>query len=88
MLPVIVVVVVFAYVLPKIADYGKVWGLVQSLSWPQTALLIGAALLNLVTFAPPWMAALPGLSFTRSGSSHAALAFCRCATGVPQKAQT
>ncbi len=29
-------------------------------------MLLGVALLNLATFAPPWMAALPGLSFKHS----------------------
>jgi uncharacterized membrane protein YbhN (UPF0104 family) len=56
-----VVVATFAFILPKIADYRDVWGVVKDLSWPQIALLAGVTLLNLVTFAPPWMAALPGL---------------------------
>ena len=56
-----VVVGTFAFVLPRIADYRDVWGVVQDLSWRDLALLAGATLLNLVTFAPPWMVALPGL---------------------------
>jgi uncharacterized membrane protein YbhN (UPF0104 family) len=53
----------FAYVLPKIADYRDVWGVLKGLSWPWIAALAGATLLNLATFAPPWQVALPGLRF-------------------------
>jgi uncharacterized protein (TIRG00374 family) len=61
-----VVVATFAYVLPRIADYGEVWGVVRELSLPEIAGLILATLLNLVTFAPPWMVALPQLGFRRA----------------------
>ena len=61
-----VVVVTFVFVLPSIADYRDVWGVVKSLSWEDAALLVGATLLNLATFAPPWMAALPGLRFRQA----------------------
>ena len=61
-----VVVATFAFVLPRIADYRDVWAVVKTLSWEQAALLLGATVLNLVTFAPPWMAALPGLRFRQA----------------------
>jgi putative heme transporter len=61
-----VVVATFAFILPKIADYRDVWGVVKGLSWKDIALLAGATVLNLITFAPPWMAALPGLRFTQA----------------------
>ncbi|MGH3018976.1 MAG: lysylphosphatidylglycerol synthase transmembrane domain-containing protein [Gaiellaceae bacterium] len=61
-----VVVATFAFVLPRIADYRDVWGVVKTLSWRDIALLAGATILNLVTFAPPWMAALPGLRFRQA----------------------
>jgi putative heme transporter len=61
-----VVVATFAFVLPKIADYRDVWGVVKDLSWEDIALLAGATILNLLTFAPPWMAALPGLGFLQA----------------------
>jgi putative heme transporter len=61
-----IVVATFAYFLPTIANYGQVWNVVKQLSWPQVAALLGATALNLVTFAPPWMVALPGLSFLRA----------------------
>jgi len=65
-LAIAVVVATFAFILPKIADYRDVWGVVKGLSWRDAALLAGATVLNLVTFAPPWMAALPGLRFTQA----------------------
>jgi putative heme transporter len=60
------VVATFAFVLPKIADYRDVWGVLEGLTWKEAAVLGGACLLNLVTFAPPWMAALPGLRFPQA----------------------
>jgi putative heme transporter len=61
-----VIIATFAFVLPQIADYRDVWQVVVDLSWSDVALLGGAALLNLLTFAPPWMAALPGLRFPQA----------------------
>jgi uncharacterized protein (TIRG00374 family) len=61
-----VVVATFAFVLPRIADYRDVWAVIEELSWEDGALLAGATLLNLATFAPPWMAALPGLRFRQA----------------------
>ncbi|MDP9258890.1 MAG: YbhN family protein [Actinomycetota bacterium] len=60
------VVGVFAFVLPRVADYGEVWEVVSGLSARGIAGLVTAAVVNLATFGPPWMAALPGLSFLRS----------------------
>ncbi len=61
-----VVVVSFAVVLPRLADYGEVWDEVQQLDAAALALLVGVTLVNLATFAPPWMVALPGLGFWRA----------------------
>jgi uncharacterized protein (TIRG00374 family) len=59
-------VATFIFVLPRIANYREVWAVVKQLSWQQIGALLLATALNLVTFAPPWMAALPGLSFLRA----------------------
>jgi uncharacterized membrane protein YbhN (UPF0104 family) len=53
----------FAYVLPQIASYQDVWDVVRNLSWGWIVALLAATALNLATFAPPWMVALPGLRF-------------------------
>jgi putative heme transporter len=63
----VVVVVVFVFVLPRIANYRQVWDVVQDLSWGQIGVLLLATAANLATYAPPWQAALPGLSY-RHGS--------------------
>ena len=54
---------VFVFALPKVADYREVWGVVKGLSWPWIVALVAALCLDIGTYAPPWMAALPGLSY-------------------------
>ena len=61
-----IVAATFAYFLPTIADYGQVWGVVKELSWQWITALLVATAINLLTFAPPWMVALPGLSFVQA----------------------
>jgi len=58
-----IVVLVFVFVLPRIADYRDVLDVLQRLGWRDWVVLVGAVLLNLATFPPPWMAALPGLGY-------------------------
>lgn len=62
----VIVVAVFAFVLPQIADYRDVLDVLRGLDWQDWALLGAAVVLNLATFAPPWMAALPGLGFRQA----------------------
>lgn len=61
-----VVVATFAFFLPKIADYGEVWDVVQGLSWPWLVALLVVTVINIATFAPPWMVVLPRLGFIRA----------------------
>jgi putative heme transporter len=61
-----VVALVFVFFLPRIADYRDVWDVLQTLGWQDGLLLAGAVVVNLVTFAPPWMAALPGIGFRQA----------------------
>lgn len=70
------VVATFAFLLPQIANYAEVWATVRTLSWPWVLALLGAAALNVVTFAPPWQIALPGLRF------RAALAITQASTAL------
>jgi putative heme transporter len=60
---VVFIAATFFYFLPKIADYRDVWGVLDDLTWPWVLALLGATLLNVLTFAPPWMVVLPGLRF-------------------------
>jgi uncharacterized protein (TIRG00374 family) len=61
-----VVVGVFAFVLPRIADYRDVWDTIQGLTWQQGIALLIAEIVNLATFAPPTMASLPGIGYWRA----------------------
>ena len=65
-LAVAVIVGVFVFILPRIADYRQVWDVVQTLSWWKILALLGATALNLATYPPPSMAALPGLRFRQA----------------------
>ena len=58
-----VVVAVFVFFLPQIADYRDVLDVLRELDWQGWLLLVGATVLNLATFPPPWMASLPGLGY-------------------------
>ena len=75
-----IVVVTFALVLPKIADYRDVWDVVTTLTWEWIVVLAAATVLNLATFAPPWVVTLPGLGFLR------ALSRPRCSALQPSSA--
>jgi uncharacterized protein (TIRG00374 family) len=56
----------FLFVLPQIADYRDVWDVIQTLTWEELLLLAAVTAVNLVTYAPPWQAALPGLRFRQA----------------------
>jgi putative heme transporter len=62
-LAVAVIAVVFAELLPRIANYGDVWAVVTRLSPLEITALVVVTAINLATFAPPWMAAIPGLGY-------------------------
>lgn len=57
----VVVVATFAVVLPRIADYGDVWAVVRELDRAWLLAFAAAVVVNVFTYAPPWMLALPGL---------------------------
>lgn len=50
-------------VLPRLADLGEVWATVRSMTFVQTAILIGIAVWNLFGYQLVMMASLPGLRF-------------------------
>ena len=59
----IVVVGIFVYAIPRIADYGEVWRTVTTLTLVESATLILVMVFNLFTYWFANMAALPGLKF-------------------------
>lgn len=61
-----VVAAVFVFVLPQFANYRDVLDVLRTLTWKEWVILVAAVLLNLATFPPPWMAALPGLGFRQA----------------------
>ena len=65
-LAVFVIVVIFAFVIPRFANYGDVWNTVRHISAPWLGVLAIGAVLNVATYAPNWMVALPGLSYAQS----------------------
>jgi uncharacterized protein (TIRG00374 family) len=61
-----IVAVVFAVLLPRIADYSDVWDVMTSLTDGELVALAVATAINVATYGPPWMAALPGLNYRQS----------------------
>ena len=61
-----VVVATFAVVLPRIANYGDVWAVVRDLDRAWLLAFAAAVVVNVITYAPPWMLALPGLRFRQA----------------------
>ncbi|MDQ3672219.1 MAG: flippase-like domain-containing protein [Actinomycetota bacterium] len=62
----VIVGAVFVFVLPQIADYRDVWDVMKNLSWRDGLVLAGATVLNIATFPPSWMVALPGLGYRQA----------------------
>lgn len=63
---IVVVGGIFAFAVPQFADYGKVWGEFEELSWAELTVLVGATVFNLCTYWLANMAALPGLRLPRA----------------------
>jgi uncharacterized protein (TIRG00374 family) len=61
------IVVVFAYAIPKIADYSKVWASLSGLSLGQILLLVALTAFNIFTYWPQMTASLPGLTIPQAG---------------------
>lgn len=53
-------------VLPTMADFGEVWGAIQSLTWLETTSLLVAAGWNIITYQLIILAALPGLKLLQA----------------------
>src|SRR6266540_1636935 len=63
----VIVVGIFVGILPKIADYSAVWATIRDLTWLELVTLLAVTVLNIVTYWPQMMAAMPGLTFWQAG---------------------
>jgi uncharacterized membrane protein YbhN (UPF0104 family) len=61
-----IVVGIFVFAIPRIADYSAVWSTISGLTWAELSSILAAMVFNLVTYWLANMAALPGLSLGRS----------------------
>jgi putative heme transporter len=56
------VVGIFAFAIPKIANYGDVWRAVTAMTWLEITSLILVSALNILTYWPLMVASMPGLT--------------------------
>lgn len=60
------VVGIFAGLIPQFASYGVIWRSMSNLEGRDWAFISSCTVLNIATSGPPWMAAVPGLTYRRS----------------------
>jgi uncharacterized protein (TIRG00374 family) len=63
---IVVIVGIFGFAIPKVANYSAVWTELQTLTTGALVAILGFTLLNIVTYWWVNMAALPGLGFWQS----------------------
>jgi hypothetical protein len=61
-----VVVGIFVFEIPKIADFSAVWKTITGMTWLELTTLVVATIFNLFTYWWANMAALPGLTLGRA----------------------
>src|SRR6266511_2323983 len=64
---VVVSLAIVVGVLPKIADYSAVWATIRDLTWLELVTLLAVTVLNILTYWPQMVAAMPGLTFWQAG---------------------
>jgi putative heme transporter len=62
----IVVIAIFAAIIPRITSYQAVLDAALALSWEAWLVILASVAANVATSGPPWMAAVPGLSYGRA----------------------
>jgi uncharacterized protein (TIRG00374 family) len=60
---VVVLVVVFVGIFPKVADYSEAWSSIQQMPTAYVVALVVAAMVNVAVYVWPMQAALPGLGY-------------------------
>lgn len=66
------VVLLFAWALPRMADYAAIWGAIRSMSLVGIVALAGAAFANLLTYWWVQVVVLPGLTYPKAAVAHQA----------------
>lgn len=59
----VVVVAIFGFALPKLADFSEVWSAIKAMSWIEVATLLAICIWNIVTYWFVMVASLPGLNY-------------------------
>jgi uncharacterized membrane protein YbhN (UPF0104 family) len=57
---------IFAFAMPRVADYSDVWATIADLTWMEMVTLLGATGLNLATYWPVIVASMPGLTLAQA----------------------
>ena len=57
-----IIVGIFGFAIPKIANYGDVWNAVKDMTWLEITSLIAVSALNILTYWPLMVASMPGLT--------------------------
>lgn len=60
---VIVLIIVFAGILPKFGNYGEAWNAIKTMSGEQLAILAASVVFSIVVYVFPFQVALPGLKY-------------------------
>src|SRR3954447_4443131 len=61
-----VLALIFVGLLPKVADYSRVWPTITDMTWLEVTTLILAGLWNLFSYLPVLTAVLPGLTLRQA----------------------
>jgi uncharacterized membrane protein YbhN (UPF0104 family) len=62
----LLVLAIFAAIIPQFADYEAVWKYMTNLTTQDWVIIAVCTVANVATSGPPWMAAVPGLGYGRS----------------------
>ena len=76
------VVAIFVFVMPQVADVSEVWANIQAMTWLEITTIVIVALWNLASYWFVWVACLPGLTVPQAAvSSQAATAVSNTVPG-------
>jgi uncharacterized protein (TIRG00374 family) len=63
------VIAIFVFVLPQVADVSEVWDSIQAMTWLELTTIVIVALWNLASYWFVWVACLPGLTVGQAAVS-------------------